>query len=77
MSSLLDGDYYELLGVDRDAEAKEIKEAFRAQARRLHPDVCREADADRFAELSQAHAVLSSPTSRILYDRVGRVVPHP
>jgi molecular chaperone DnaJ len=72
MMSSPEPDYYELLGVKRDAGAGEIKEAFRTQARRLHPDVSREPDAsDRFAELSRAYTVLSKPTARILYDRVG------
>jgi molecular chaperone DnaJ len=72
MTSAPEPDYYELLGVKRDAGAGEIKEAFRAQARRLHPDVSRDPNAgDRFAEVSRAYAVLSKPTARILYDRVG------
>jgi molecular chaperone DnaJ len=65
-------DYYELLGVDRDAEPDAIRRAFRARARTLHPDVSTDPEAtDRFSELSRAYSVLSRPTARLLYDRVG------
>jgi molecular chaperone DnaJ len=65
-------DYYELLGVARDADRNAIKQAFRARARTLHPDVSSEPDAkDRFAELSRAYSILSKPEARILYDRYG------
>jgi molecular chaperone DnaJ len=67
---------YDVLGVDPEADAAAIKQAFRARARTLHPDVSTEADAaERFAELSRAYAVLSHPTSRLLYDRVGYLGP--
>ena len=72
MATVPEPDYYDILGVGPDAAPTEIKEAFRAQARRFHPDISREPDAeDRFAELSRAYAILSRPTARILYDRVG------
>ena len=65
-------DYYDLLGVARDADQNAIKQAFRARARSLHPDVSTERDAnDRFAELSRAYSILSKPEARILYDRYG------
>lgn len=65
-------DYYELLGVGRDADQNAIKQAFRARARTLHPDVSADPDAkDRFAELARAYSILSKPESRILYDRYG------
>jgi molecular chaperone DnaJ len=65
-------DYYEVLGVSPDADARAIKRAFRNLARTLHPDVSTATDAvDRFAELSRAYSVLSTPTARLLYDRVG------
>jgi molecular chaperone DnaJ len=65
-------DYYEVLGVSPDADARAIKRAFRSLARELHPDVSTAADAvDRFAEISRAYSVLSTPTARLLYDRVG------
>src|SRR5689334_13840240 len=67
-----DRDYYELLGVPRTADEQEIKKAFRRLARRLHPDVSEEADAEvRFREVSEAYEVLSNPETRALYDRYG------
>ena len=65
-------DYYEVLGVARGADAPTIKQAFRAQARLLHPDVSRDADAEvKFRELADAYSALSKPASRLLYDRFG------
>jgi molecular chaperone DnaJ len=65
-------DYYEVLGVDRDADAATIKRAFRAQARAVHPDVSDDPAAARtFGELSEAYEVLSKPSTRRLYDQFG------
>jgi molecular chaperone DnaJ len=65
-------DYYEVLGVPRDADPETIKRAFRTQARALHPDVSEDPAApERFRELTEAYAVLSKPTTRALYDRFG------
>jgi hypothetical protein len=65
-------DFYDVLGVARDADADEIKRAFRALSRTLHPDVSPDPEAHRrFGEVSEAHAVLSRPESRRLYDRFG------
>src|SRR4051795_10672528 len=65
-------DYYEILGVRRDASDADIKKAFRGLARKLHPDVSEEADAEaRFKEVVEAYEVLSKPESRQLYDRFG------
>lgn len=65
-------DYYEVLGVPRDADTETIRRAFHAAAREFHPDVSESADAERrFRELAEAYAVLSKAGSRLLYDRYG------
>ena len=65
-------DYYELLGVDRDASESELKRAFRRKARELHPDVSEAPDAqERFREVVEAYEVLSKSETRQLYDRFG------
>jgi molecular chaperone DnaJ len=65
-------DYYEVLGVRRDAGAAEIKKAFRKLARELHPDVSDAPDAEeRFKEAVEAYEVLSKSETRELYDRFG------
>src|ERR671932_2136659 len=70
--STTERDYYEVLGVERGADEQEIKKAFRRLARRLHPDVSEEPDAElRFREVSEAYEVLSNPETRQLYDRYG------
>jgi molecular chaperone DnaJ len=70
--STTERDYYELLGVPRDADEQAIKRAFRQLARRLHPDVSDEPEAEvRFREISEAYEVLSDAERRQLYDRFG------
>src|SRR6185503_4533023 len=65
-------DYYELLGVQRDASEGDIKRAFRRLARELHPDVSDAPDAEeRFKGIVEAYEVLSKPETRELYDRYG------
>ena len=65
-------DYYEVLGVARDADDAAIKKAFRGLARTLHPDVSDAPDAEeRFREVVEAYEVLSKPEARELYDRYG------
>jgi len=65
-------DYYEVLGVARDADDKTIREAFRRLARRYHPDVSTEPGAgERFKEIAEAYGVLSDPARRASYDARG------
>ena len=67
-----DRDLYELLGVSRDSDDAAIKKAFRRLARRLHPDVSEEPEAEaRFREVTEAYEVLSNSETRALYDRYG------
>jgi len=66
-------DYYQTLGVARDATADTIKKAFRKLARKYHPDISKEADAElRMKEVNEAYAVLSDPEKRAAYDQLGR-----
>jgi len=65
-------DYYEILSVPQGASGDEIKSAFRNLARKYHPDVSKEADAEeRFKEINEAYAVLSDQEKRAAYDRYG------
>lgn len=66
-------DYYKALGVSRDATAEEIKKAFRRLARKYHPDVSKEADAEhKMKEVNEAYTVLSDPEKRAAYDQLGQ-----
>ncbi len=68
-------DYYEILGVGRDASGDAIKRAYRALAREHHPDVARDKSKaeHRFKEINEAYEVLSDPRKREQYDRFGLV----
>jgi len=66
-------DYYQTLGVARDETAENIKKAFRKLARKYHPDVSKEPDAElRMKEINEAYTVLSDPEKRAAYDQLGR-----
>lgn len=65
-------DYYKILGVDRDAETADIKKAYRKMARRYHPDVNSEADAEEnFKQANEAYDVLKDDEKRKAYDQFG------
>lgn len=65
-------DYYKILGVSRDASQDDIKRAYRKLARKYHPDVSKEADAEaQFKEIGEAYEVLRDPEKRAAYDQLG------
>ena len=65
-------DYYKVMGVARDATEAQIKQAYRKLARKFHPDVSKEPDAEaRFKDLGEAYEVLRSPEKRAAYDQLG------
>lgn len=65
-------DYYEILGVPRNADKETLKQAYRRLARKYHPDVNKEAGAEeRFKEINRAYEALSEPETRAAYDRFG------
>src|SRR5438876_8299178 len=62
-------DYYRILGVDRNADDKTLKSAYRRLARKYHPDVAKTKDAgERFKEINEAYEVLSDPKKRQRYE---------
>lgn len=70
-------DYYEVLGVGKDASDDDIKKAYRKMARQYHPDVNKAADAEaKFKEVKEAYDVLSDGQKRSTYDQYGHVDPN-
>ena len=66
-------DYYAIMGVPREATAEQIKQAYRKLARKYHPDVSKEAEAEqRFKEVGEAYEVLRDPEKRAAYDQLGQ-----
>ncbi len=66
-------DYYEILGVARDADADEVKRAYRKLARKFHPDVSKEKNAEeKFKQVQEAYEVLRDSDKRAAYDQLGR-----
>jgi curved DNA-binding protein len=66
-------DYYKVMGVARDATETQIKQAYRKLARKYHPDVSKEKNAEaRFKEVGEAYEVLKSPEKRAAYDQLGQ-----
>lgn len=69
-------DYYKILGVERGAAEDEIKKAYRKLARKYHPDVSKEKDAEeKFKSVNEANDVLSDPEKRAAYDQLGQYKP--
>jgi molecular chaperone DnaJ len=69
-------DYYQVLGIDRQATEEDVKKAFRRLARQYHPDVSKSPDAEaRFKEINEAYEILSDREKRSTYDRFGHAGP--
>ena len=68
-------DYYEVLGISKDASQKEVKKAFRKLARKYHPDSSSNKDSSesKFREINEANEVLSDPSKRAHYDQFGHM----
>lgn len=65
-------DYYKILGIERDAKPEDIKRVYRRLARKYHPDVSKETDAEaKFKEVQEAYEVLKDPEKRAAYDQLG------
>jgi len=75
MASSTKRDYYEILGVPRNASQEEIKKAYRRLVRKYHPDICKKPECEeKFKEINEAYQVLSDPEKRKLYDMYGHAV---
>jgi len=65
-------DYYDILGVPRNADDKEVRKAYRNLARKFHPDVCKDHGAEeKFKHINEAYSVLSDAQKRAQYDNMG------
>ena len=72
----MEKNYYDILGISKNASQDELKSAYRSLAKRYHPDVNKDPDAEeKFKEIQEAYAVLSDPQKRETYDRYGTVDP--
>jgi len=72
MASSTKRDYYEILGVPRNASQEEIKKAYRRLVRKYHPDICKKPECEeKFKEINEAYQVLSDPEKRKIYDAYG------
>ena len=73
----MDKNYYDVLGVSKNANESDIKSAFRKLSKKYHPDINKEAGAeDKFKEINEAYSVLSDPEKKQMYDTFGTVDPN-
>ena len=73
----MDKNYYDILGISKNASESDIKSAFRKLSKKYHPDVCKEKDAEeKFKEINEAYTVLSDPEKKQMYDTYGTVDPN-
>ena len=73
----MDKNYYDILGVSKNASESDIKSAFRKLSKKYHPDINKEAGAeDKFKEINEAYSVLSNPEKKQMYDTFGTVDPN-
>ena len=73
----MEKNYYDILGVSKNASKSDIKSAFRKLSKKYHPDVCKEEGAEeKFKEINEAYTVLSDPEKKQMYDTYGTVDPN-